>query len=241
MKLLCVLPIVTHTYAQHCVESLLRPDSAAGLSSDEILVVDNTRDGSASKYGLRTYRDSDGHNIGVGRAWNVGAREVLDGDHDYLLVMSASMQFGPIYQTTWRERMEVFNGARVIECDGHSLHLAAFHRTMLEKVGLWDPAFWPAYHEATDWGHRAWLLNLESAYVRCWVNARSQSVAGHLDAVHAPAPPLLRYYRQKWNGDKGEEGWTLPWGDKPIDYIVEEPIPVLAERYGFGPRGDLWW
>jgi GT2 family glycosyltransferase len=137
--------------------------------------------------------------------------------------------------------MLAFWGADVIENDGNSWHCIAFHRRCFEGIGRFDPAFYPAYFEGLDFSYRLRMVGMEGGWPRVWINALSQGVALHNQAVSCPAAPLLAHYRAKWSGDKGEEQWTRPWGDKPLDYVVEEPIPVLAERYGLGPYGETWW
>lgn len=238
--LLCVLPVMpvddaTTAVTERCLRSVLAPDSAAGLDPSEILVVDNSRHGYDS--GLRTHRDPNGHNLGVARAWNVGAAEVLERDLDYLVIMSASMQFGPILHTTWRHQMETFWGETVIEADGHSWHLIALHRRIFETIGLFDPNFYPAYFEQIDFGYRMRMHRMEAGFRRVWVNALSQGSALHNQAVSCPAGPLLDYYRDKWGGDKGEETFVQPFGDRPIDWWPEASIPELAARYGL----VTWW
>lgn len=239
---LVVLPILTSTYADICVESMMTDGSSSGFAREDVLVVDNSRDGFCrDRYHLPTYRDPDGHNLGVARAWNVGARTVLERGLDYLVILSASMQFGPMLHTTWVEQMERFWGHPAIECDGHSWHLIAFHRGVFETIGLMDEAFYPAYFEGIDFGYRMRQHGLEGAWPRCWVNVLSQGSALHNTVVSTPATPLLDYYRAKWGGDKGEEAFVLPFGDRPIDYIESDPIPVLAQRYGLGEHGVGWW
>lgn len=240
-KLLVVLPVITPTYADICVESILRPDSAFGIHRDDVLVVDNSKDGFAHKYGLRTYRDADGHNLGVARSWNVGVDEVLERGLDYLVILSCTVQFGPILHTTWLRQMEEFWGSRVVEHNALSWKLIALHRTIFEKVGRFDPALYPAYFEQTDLCRRLHLVGWEQGFIRVWCNAMAMAVAGHIGAVNCPAEPLLKHLAAKWGGKKGEETFVQPWGDKPLDYIVEEPIEVLAERYRLGTRGRDWW
>lgn len=142
---LAVVPVISAHTADVSVPSMLTPSSALGLSLHDILLVDNTREGWAHKYGIRTHRDPDGHNLGVAGSWNVGAKEVLDRGLDYLLIISSVVQFGPALHTTWLEQMEQFWDANVIEAAGHSWHLIAFHRRVFETVGLFDPNFYPAY------------------------------------------------------------------------------------------------
>jgi hypothetical protein len=110
---------------------------------------------------------------------------------------------------------------------------------MFDLVGLFDPNYWPGYFEQVDWCTRLRFIGREGAWPRPWVNALSTTVAAHSDLVLAP--PLLDYYRGKWGGDKGEETYRLPWGDKPMGHFDEVPIPELAKRYGLGHRGARWW
>ena len=244
-----VIPVITSTYADACLQSIAAPNSAAGFELDRVLVVDNSRDGLLGrKYsalygerGLRVHRDADGFNLGVARSWNVGAREVLAAGLDYLVICSASMMFGPILHTTWTRQMVTFAGERVIECDGHSWHLIAFHRSVIEAVGLFDENCYPAYHEANDYSFRMRQLGWEGGWRHAWVNALSQSVAGHVDVVRCPAPPIIDYLREKWGGEKHHERHSLPWGDRPLGYFPARSIPERAEAYGLGERGVGWW
>ena len=238
--LLAVLPIITHDYADACVASILKPQSASGFDAADLLIVDNTRAGSA-RYGLRTHRDPDGHNLGVARSWNVGAREVLERGLDYLVIVSASMLFGPILHTTWTRQMETFWGENVIEADGHSWHLIAFHRRVFEGIGLFDENLYPAYFEAQDFSFRMRQVGWEGGWTRVWVNALSQGHALHNQVVNCPADPLLEYMRTKWGGNKHEETFTQPFGDRPLDWWPEATIPELAKRYDLGERGVGWW
>lgn len=236
-NLLVVLPVIAPSPTDVCVESLLAPNNAFEVSTEDILVVDNSRDGFAGRYGLRVHRDADGHNLGVAGAWNVGAREVMDRNLEYLVILSASMRFGPILHTTWRRQMQSFWGADVIEADGHSWHLVALHRRLFDLVGLFDENFWPGYFEQIDWCRRLHVLGREGAWPRVWVNALSQGSGMALSHTDCPAGPLLDYYREKWGGDKGEEAFVMPWGDKPMGTWERPAIPEMARAYGLG----VWW
>lgn len=241
LSLLAVIPVLTHEYADVCVDSILMPNSSAGLLPGEILIVDNTREGTAGKYGLRTYRHPEGFNCGVARSWNVGVDEVLDRNLDYLVIISASMRFGPLLNTAWSWQMKEFWGAKVIESTGHSWHLIALHRSIFERVGRFDTNFHPGYFEAEDLCLRLRMIGWEQGFISCWVNAMSMGVALHAPSVECPADPLLDYRRRKWGGDKAEETFVLPFGNKPLGYFEDVPIPILAERYGLGERGVGWW
>lgn len=236
MKTLTVIPVIDKEIADACIDSVLREDSASGIKLEDILIVDNSKQGlNYQERGLRVFRDPTGHNLGVARAWNIGAREVVERNLDYLVIMSASMLFGPIKETTWIRQMETFNGANCIESDGHSWHLIAFHKRVFDLIGFFDENFYPGYFEAIDFGYRLRMLNMEGGWPRVWVNALSQTVGRHTDLVLAP--PLLDYYKKKWGGDKGEEKYVLPFGDKPLGYFEERSIPELAKEY----KLTNWW
>lgn len=246
--LLAVVPVIGERRlpsppAQIGLASMLAEGSALGLAAIELLVVDNTRLGLNPDYvrdhlpGVAIYRDPDGHNLGVARSWNVGARAVLDRGLDYLVLLSSVVQFGPILHCTWRSQMETFWGERVIEAEGHSWHLIALHRTVLEGVGLFDSNFYPAYVEAEDYSFRMRQLGWEGGWTRVWVNALSQGHGLHVPLVSCPWGPLGAYRAAKWGGGKHEETFTLPFGDKPLDYFEDVPIPELARRYGL----EVWW
>lgn len=233
-----IVPAMRPDLTVRCIDSVVEPGSAAGFRRDELLIVDNSRHGLGLGWSdVRVHRDPEGHNLGVAGSWNVGAREVLDGGLDYLVVLSTSVQFGPELHCTFRTQMYRFWGDLVIEASGHSWHLIAFHRSLFEQVGLFDENFYPAYEEAIDFGYRMRLLDLEKAYEKVWVNAISWGSANHVDEVHCPNPPLVKYYVEKWGGVKGDEKWLLPYGDKPIDYWEKRSIPEMAERYGLTD----WW
>lgn len=237
-RMLVVIPVLSFDIADPLFDSLRMEANAAELTDGDLLVIDNTRTGGAvERYTLPTYRDPDGHNLGVARSWNVGVRRLLESDREYLTLMSASMQFGPILHTSWTRQMLAFWGENVIEAEGHSWHLISFHRRVFEKVGLFDECLYPAYFEATDMSFRMRQVGWEGSWTRVWVNALSRGVGAHLPLISCPADPLLGYMRAKWGGDKGEETFCQPFGDQPLDYFPKASIPELAERYGL----ETWW
>lgn len=239
---LAVVPVIAKFTADISVPSMAAPTSSLGLAPDQVLLVDNSRDGfvQAGRYaktGFGVYRDPDGHNLGVARSWNIGAKRVLNYGLDYLLIISSVMDFGPTLHTTWLEQMERFWGENVIECDGHSWHLLAIHRRVFEKVGLFDENFYPGYWEGLDFSFRMRQVGWEGGWTRCWVNAKSLGHALHLQVVDCPADPLKAYLEAKWGGEKHEETFSLPWGDQPLGYWPEHSIPELAEKYEL----RKWW
>lgn len=240
-KLLAVLPIMIESISDKCIDSIMQPNSAAGLEKHELLIIDNSKDGYgkkyADKYGLNVYRDKDGHNLGTSISWNIGAREVLERDYDYLVIMSASMLFGPELHTTWTKQMRTFWGATAIECDGHSWHLIALHKKVFETVGLFDENFYPAYFEQIDFCYRMRMVDMEKMWPRVWVNALSQGAGLHNKVVQVPAQPLLDYYESKWGGEKGRERFDHPFNRHDLDFWDRPSIEQMANDYQL----KEWW
>lgn len=247
--LVAVLPILDASYGQACLDTIVAPDSAFGLGETDhrlgsLLVVDNTQEGLPGlPYGCDVHRDPDGHNLGVARSWNRGVARMYELDADYVVLVSASMRFGPILHTTFVRQMETFWGTNVIECEGHSWHLIAIHRRVFDAVGRFDENFYPAYEESIDFGYRMRLVGMEgTSWRNVWVNAMSAGAAWHTKVVSCPNGPLRAYYERKWGGPKGAEKFTLPFGgayddDVPLGFFPERSIPELADDYGL----EVWW
>lgn len=233
-KLFCVLPLLHPGISEDCIRSIEKEGSSLGILPDRILVVDNSQEGFGDKYlerGFKSYRDPNGHNIGVARAWNLGAEEVITKKLDYLVIISASMYFGPVHQCTFFTQMQSHWGEKMIEADGHGWHLIAIHRSVFETIGLFDTNFYPAYFEDVDFSRRMRMVGLQGGYSKVWVNAISQGNALHRNFVDCKAQPLLEYYSAKWGGGKMEEKFDLPFGDKEIGYFPEKSIAELQIDY----------
>lgn len=241
MKTLTVIPILDWELGKQCIDSIWKDDSAFSEDVEEVLIVNNEKDGS-NRYihpSFRWHRDSNGHNLGVAGSWNIGAKEVVKRKLDYLIIMSQSILFGPMKETTWLRQMKTFEGYDVIESTGHSWHLIAIHRRVFEDIGYFDENFYPGYFEQIDFHRRMQLVGYgnkgDGHWTNVWVNAISQTVGHHSDLVLAD--PLLHYYNEKWGGDKHDETFNLPFGDKPISYFPNFTIPELAEKYQL----KEWW
>jgi hypothetical protein len=236
ISVLLVIPVVSRESAEKCIESILSDNNACGVNKKDILIIDNTKEGLGEDYhGLRVYRDLKNHNIGVARAWNIGAREVVEKNIDYLIVMSSSMLFGVMKETTLLRQIATYKGFEIIEAEGHSWHLIAFKRDLFLEIGYFDENFYPAYFEDIDFAFRLRLLNQKRRWATFWVNAISQSTAKHSHLCSAE--PLLKYYKAKWGGDKGAETYNLPFNNKPIEYFKQNNIELLASRYEL----TEWW
>lgn len=148
MKYLVIVPAMVPAIFENCFNSL---DASV---KNKLLVIDNSKDGFAWKYDV----DSEHHpeNIGIPRAWNIGARKVLEQGLDYLVVMSSTMVFDR-GMLDFVQYMESNTNPWGLETQ-HIWHLIALKRKMIERCGLFDENFYPGYYEDSDYIRR-WELN----------------------------------------------------------------------------------
>lgn len=93
----------------------------------------------------------------------------------------------------------------------------------IERVGLFDENFFPAYLEDCDWSHRADLLNVKRATVHgCTSKHGDDKNTGSCTIMSDPELRRkngithgnnFRYYREKWGGDNGHEKFVNPFND----------------------------
>lgn len=199
MSFVAVLPSIYPIWTDRCLESM------SPAFRENTLVVDNTVT-----------------NIGVGASWNIGIDRMEDVDADWLIIVSAATRFGAPGGDDFVQQLDWNPDAVAVEA-GHGVgwHLIAFPRKTIQAVGRFDENFF-AYEEDIDYGRRISLaLVREPPY---WTKVSVDvSIAGFshgvdLGGVKIDNQRQLGYYAEKWNGPKGQERNSLPFGDKPIDY-----------------------
>lgn len=197
MTHLCVIPSIYQPYTDACLAS-------AHIDPHDLLVVDNTV-----------------HNRGVAASWNLGARAVIDHGYDWLVICSAAMRFAGRGIATFTDQLAVHPKAQAVEaaCD-LGWHLIAIARTTLERVGLFDENFYPAYYEDLDYGLRIrlgfgidYIPGVES-WPKVMVAATLESAAHGIElaGVKGDGNMLSAYYEMKWGGPSGHETFDTPWG-----------------------------
>ena len=191
-----VLPSIYPPWTQRCLASC----------DWDVLVIDNTVD-----------------NTGVGASWNIGAQHCLDTGADWLIIMSAALRFGEPRGEDFLAALDANEGAIAVEAaHGIGWHLIAFARSTLERVGLFDENFWPAYFEDIDYARRV-LVALAPGEEQWWPKVTVDiAMAGvrhgvDLGGVKDDPDALLSYYRRKWGGDPGLERWSVPFNDPTHD------------------------
>lgn len=202
---LIALPSIYVPFTELCVEGM------ADDVRDRVQVIDNT-----------------GTNLGVAASWNTVGRRVRDEGLDWLIVCSAATRFGPTGARDFIDQLDALPDAWVVE-PGISAagrlpvvgwHFLAWSRHVLDRVGLFDENFWPAYGEDMDISRRVLLASREDHpgpdfWVKITIDAELE-LAGHgvkLAGIVPDIPLLWSYYERKWGGPFGREWFKRPFGD----------------------------
>lgn len=193
-------------------------------------------------------------NRGVAGSWNIGRDECLRTEADFLMIMSAAVRLrragnpdrpassfhemlSLLYQIQAANKHNAYEGKRPIVAgeagNGLGWHLIAFTRDVLAKVGPFDEAFSPAYHEDNDYSWRIQCAyGLTPADYPLWpkvaVDAHLTEVAHGIKrgGVTVDLAGLADLYVRKWGGVSGSERWCHPYDDDALDFTFTGPYPA---------------
>lgn len=191
MKYTIILPSIYQPFTDACIATIKLP-------KENILVVDNT-----------------GHNKGVSASWNMGIDKMIAENSDWLILLSAAMRFGAPGGQDFIDSLKS-TSCSVIECEmGHSWHLIAFRREVVEKVGRFDENFYPAYYEDIDYSYRIQLSGLTMPWskVFCDVSNMGWGHGSSLGGAKCDGDKLFRYLMAKWGGVRNKYEYKHPFND----------------------------
>lgn len=210
-----VLPVIDADLARACVKSM------SDTLRARTLLIDNTDDALiASEHADVCRTMAVGFNLGVARSWNCGVAFARTQSADYLMLLSQAVEFGApggddlLAEMHKRSPFIMLHGR-------HGWHCILIARAVFQKVGLFDPIFWPAYFEDTDFLYRMHLAGLPSP------RENGGRLDQHeFDATDAGNGLMLtrrvvtldyrgqeRLYARKWGGTQGHEQFTCPYND----------------------------
>lgn len=195
IKYQIVIPYVYRPYFDDCVTTLDQ-----GLN---IMTVDNTH-----------------NNIGVAESWNRGIGSMKASNADWLIIISATMRFGEKQGLDMLQQINDHQYAHVIdfgiknmevsnfvrgespgpEGGNFSWHCTAIRRDVIERVGYFDPNFYPIYFEDIDYDLRINKAIPDRNWLILPIDATEMGV-GHgvtLGGVQSPSEPLIAYFATKW-------------------------------------------
>jgi len=157
-------------------------------------------------------------NIGVASSWNVGANRVLKTKADWLILLSTTVRFGTAGGTDFLDGLEQHGGADLVSGRDMGWHLHAISRNAIERVGLFDEVFNPAYYEDNDWLYRYKLeYGVNALDNQKWIDVDHVSLGDahslRFNHVAIDIGIQRQKYRKKWGADPGEELYTTPYHD----------------------------
>jgi len=173
-------------------------------------------------------------NFGVCRSWNYVLRKQITDGFDYSLIMSVSAVFDKKYPVEYFiERVHEKEQERkkwwYIVNSKVARHCFVNTRLYIEKFGLFDENFYPAYYDDTDLEYRHKIIS-EREDVRDmvydfnedFVNSIKYSMAINSDIrllhhFQSNAERIIRYYIRKWGGQPGSEKWKHPYNNPDND------------------------
>lgn len=196
-------------------------ERACTLPPETVLLVDNGPepvDGWDGRY-HRT-----GTNLGVAGSWNCGARIVLEERLDWLVIASSAFRFGADGGHDFVRGLE---GCEVGAASStYGWHLVAISRPYIERVGLFDENFYPAYWEETDYLYRLGLAGLPSPREngQHWCHIPIEADYGAKSHAISPEGGVTvnfvaqaEYYERKWGGPQGKERFKTPFNFRQHD------------------------
>lgn len=210
-----IIPAINEARTRRCMASMAGPH-------ENVIVVNN----SPSEMNLPWQPGrlvQPGRNLGVAASWNIGVRSVLEHGHDYLAIVSTSLEFIDGSDVGWIAR---FGEEPEGVFSDYGWHLIAIGRQTFERVGFFDEQFF-SYFEDTDFMYRMVLAGLNDNYFGPWHDCAVYDEGWHLH-FESPGNNYGRAsmrYAAKWGGSPHEECWFHPYNNLFLDWTVTFPAP----------------
>lgn len=169
-----------------------------------------------------------------------------------------------IYEWQEKDRVENLGKLGTINYTNVGYGFWVINSTHFERMGTFDENFYPAYYEDMDYNRRMYLMDQECQrgirsenvsmrdipdvkMIHCNENSEInpdkvidyESSTIHSDPKLKEANDItfwinLRYYTQKWGGDRRKECWANPYGEPENDINFWKIDPELRKEL------DVW-
>lgn len=217
-----MLTVAVPTYRRY---DLLRQmmDSAekGSLVPDRYYIVDNGGSLDPAAYGMPTVKVEiwrPGRNIGVSAAWN----HILKTQPEHVVVACDDVQF---HGETLRRLVEEYDAHPEIPFFFPAVTPSMFsvfmqRRSLLEQIGGYDEAFYPAYFEDNDYVRRMHLAGIPYrgvpglGYNHVGSGTLKTFSPAEMEEHHSRFQGLQQYYVRKWGGLPGREQYKVPFNGK---------------------------
>lgn len=222
---------------------------------EHLLIIDNSENSFCKKFeGMGAQIKYFPNNIGVSRAWNLGIAE----GKDYTFFVSSSVKFHKGFKEVI-EHLEAKIQENNYNLLKHNIetpdelfisnniewglftqlgwHCNGISKMTVDKIGIFDTNFYPAYYEDFDYCRRlklAGIHNDTNAVPIVEIDAESimTSACTKLGNLHVDFQKLADYYSEKWGGIDGTESTDKPFGCPLLRYFPYHSIDELKEKYG---------
>ena len=229
-----IIPAVEQSRLDICLDSL-------DESILENVIVYKNAPNIAVKHKILSLEGS-GKNDGISTAWNVGRRQVVNNQQDYLIILSQNVKFDDGMRDFLANLSEDRPKYGVWSTLGW--HLLALSRETLEKVGEFDTNCYPAYYEDNEYAIRMHKSKILDEIYEIPVAADVKSGLSTTLGIRVDVEPIKQYVIRKW----GETlDWThyhsqpfydTPFNDptKSLDYFEKKTTEQMMKDYGYEDR-----
>jgi GT2 family glycosyltransferase len=206
------------------LERLLDSVDAQTRKPDRVIIIDNSN----GIYKNDNYYVISASNLGVAESWNLGLKLAMD--NELLLICNDDNKLCPnliekLEEEYLKNPEQVFYSFIDDKASAFSV-FALNPKKAVEKIGLFDSSFYPAYYEDTDYLYRMKLNNIPSKiiYGTCFElginNLPSQTLNGKYtsselkDLINKGEYMNKQRYLHKWGGLPGKETYVIPYNIK---------------------------
>lgn len=238
MRPLIVIPAVHEATTRECVARIDQKFHR------DVIVIDNSRHKFARSLSV-------GHvvapelNLGVARSWNLGVDLLRHTGRDFLVILSASVQFND-GMNSFLQALEA-NQDQMGLMTQEGWHCIALHRRVFEAIGRFDTNFYPAYYEDSDFIRRMELARIHEpcgsiTLPGTTIDAdRAQVAHGmKLANIQVNMGACRDYFVEKWGAEpvytsqaERDKMFKHPFNNSrlALGYFPERSIPELKFRY----------
>jgi GT2 family glycosyltransferase len=168
-----------------------------------------------SKTNVQFIVTSSGDNLGVAPSWNKFIKDAIKDGFDAVIVANDDIR---LYEGSLEKFINALKSYEFVSFAGqNAFSFFGLRLSVVDKVGYFDEAFWPAYYEDNDYNMRLKLAGVEMHIVLepSYFHAQSATL-GKFNSErklmhHHNFRKNTEYYIKKWGGLPHNETYTEPF------------------------------
>lgn len=217
----------------HPVKHYVIIDNSEGKNPDVREAIDYCTD-HKSPFVDKIYVIRNRINVGFSGSVNQIIRQHTD--KPYWFVMSVDWHPKPGELKRLAERLESPFTAIMCDSTQNGYSSVVITRELIQKVGMLDENFYPAYYEDNDHRYRMKLAQVEwELYPLGYthkVSSTLKSSATYMLENQRTFQANFNYYVKKWGGCPGSEKFKTPFNSgAPLDYAPYDPLRIETQRW----------